>query len=36
MASDARHVIAYTAFSDRTDALSMARAVVERQIAAPR
>ena len=34
MASDARHVIAYTAFSDRTDALSMARAVGERQLAA--
>lgn len=32
--SDASHVIAYTTFSDRTEAVAMARSVVERQLAA--
>lgn len=34
MTAEARHVIAYTAFADRTEALAMAHSAVERQLAA--
>src|SRR5438034_992229 len=34
MSTDARHVIAYTAFTDRAEAVAMARSVVQKQLAA--
>lgn len=34
MSSEARHVIAYTTFADRAEALAMAHSAVERQLAA--